>query len=68
MNELGTITQDFRTPVLDCLSRSARKAAAKATDETRARRNAYYREHYFGTFTPNERWTRCAGDDERRDD
>ena len=23
MNELGTITQDFRTPVLDCLSRSA---------------------------------------------
>ncbi len=65
MNELGTITQDFRTPVLDCLSRSARKVAAKATDETRARRNEYYREHYCGTFKPNERWTRCAGNERK---
>ena len=68
MNELGTITQDFRTPFMEGCFRSARKAAAKATEETRARHNAYYREHYCGTFTPSERWKRCAGDDERRDD
>lgn len=68
MNELGTVTQDFRTPVLDCLHRSARKVAAKATDDTRARRNAYYHECYNGTFSPKECWKRCIGSDERRDD
>jgi len=68
VNELGTITQDFRTPFMEGCFRSARKAAAKATAETRERRNAYYREHYCGKFKPKKCWTRCAGDDERRGD
>ena len=61
MNNLGTITQRFDTPFMDGTARSARRAAAKATDETRARRNEYYREHYCGVFEPDARWKRCAG-------
>lgn len=59
MNNLGTITQRFDTPVMDSMARS--QAARQTTPERLERMREYHRKHYRGAFEPDARWKRCAG-------
>ena len=65
MNELGTIQQaDMSTPFMDCCARS--HAAHDSSPTYRAKRKAYREERLHAAFTPDPRWKRCIGSDERR--
>ena len=63
MNELGTITQDFRTPFLDASARS--HALHDNTPKYRAMRKAYREDRKRCTFSPKECWQRCIGDERK---